>query len=128
MPCDIVFHIGNTLALYGVAYDYGRLVSAFSCCLVCGFDRIEIMRTAFDYIPAESLELCVVRCGIHDLCNRTVNLESVEVDEPAKIGKVIVGCEHSGFPYLTFFCFTVAENCVNTNGGLVELVCKSHSA
>ncbi len=38
VPCNIVFHVGNALALCGVADDYRGLVCAFSCCLVCRLD------------------------------------------------------------------------------------------
>ena len=128
MPVDLVLHKGNTLSLYRISYDSGGSALALACCLERCLDLVKIVTVNGDYVIPERLELGLEGCGTYDLCNGSVDLETVIVDDNAKIVKLVVIGKHGCLPYLTLFTLTVTHDGVDSVILIIKLSCKCHSA
>ena len=73
VPADLIFHIGNALALYGLGNDDARLALNGLCTCKSRFDGIEIVSVDGLYVKAESLELLVDRFRAGNFTDRAVN-------------------------------------------------------
>ena len=109
MPCRLIFHKGNILALNRLRNDCRRL----SLCLSRLFERcvnfIEIISVNIDYVKIKCLKLLINRIrGIH-LVDWTVNLEIIVIHDDHKVIKLPVRRKHGRLPYLPFLNLTVSK-------------------
>ena len=72
------------------------------------------MSVYYLHIPSKRFKFCIKRRRTIYLVNWTVYLETVIIKKYTKIIKLLMRCEHCRFPYLSFFCLTVAKYRPNT--------------
>ena len=94
-----------------------RQIIAVGMTFVCSASATAFSMTVdYDGVPAERLVFFIKRRGIQHLAYVTVDLETVEVKEKREVIELVVRSEHSCFPDLTFFRFTVSRHAVNACG------------
>ena len=127
MPIHGIFHIGNSFTFNSFHNNGSRHSLAGFSIINSFFYSIEVVAVNFNGIPLESSKLFGYRISRVNFINGTVNLKSVVVNKCGEIIKMVVTCKHSCFPNLTFFNFSVAENCVYSVILFVYFSAESHT-
>ena len=118
---------GCALALDGVQNDCGRLSLGSVSFLNSVVDLLYIVAVfQLDSIPTERIELCSQALAVrHDVFNSTVELTLVAVYEANQVVQLVMSCELSSLPNLTFIALAVANEYEYMAVTAVQLVAQS---
>src|SRR6185437_2807692 len=104
VPVVIVFHEVDTFTHNRVHHDGDRFtVSGHAAGFVEGSDDlVEVVAVHFERIPAEGVEFDVEVAGVEHGFGGPVDLLTVPVYGGDEVIHFFGGCEHDGFPVLSF--------------------------
>ena len=128
MPSKLILHVGDAVALYGLAADALRLAVSVGFALINGLDDLcHVVAVNIIDIAAESFEFLSKVNVRKNLIGCAIQLKSVDINVDDQVIQLISVSSSDCFPDLAFVAFAIAQDSVYIVGLSISFAGERHA-